>query len=125
MNLILLADSAYAMLDAIARSLVRLRTRRHLLEWKTAAQAGNRAVPSYLGHYIGHLGGLGLGLGASVLAYAIRPDSLPILLPFGVAWLAAPAVARWISQPRGPFAPQTLTASESQTLRLIARRTWR
>lgn len=125
LNLILLADSAYAMLDAIARSLVRLRTRRHLLEWKTAAQAGNRAVPSYLGHYIGHLGGLGLGLGASVLAYAIRPDSLPILLPFGVAWLAAPAVARWISQPRGPFAPQTLTASESQTLRLIARRTWR
>ena len=125
LNLILLADSAYAMLDAIMRSLVRLRTGRHLLEWKTAAQAGNLAVPSYLGHYMRQVGGIGLGLGACELAYAIRPESLPILLPFGLVWLAAPAVARWISQPRGPSAPQALTASESQTLRLIARRTWR
>ena len=125
LNLILLADSSYAMLDAISHSLVRLRTRRHLLEWKTAAHAGNLAVPTYLQHYMQHAGGFGLGLGACVLAYIIRPESLPILLPFGLAWLAAPAVARWISQPRGPSAPQTLTTSESQTLRLIARRTWR
>ena len=125
LNLILLADSAYAMLDAISRSLVRLRTGRHLLEWKTAAQAGSRAVPSYLRQYMRHAGGLGLGLGACVLAFVIRPESLPILLPFGLAWLAAPAVARWVSQPRAPSTPQTLTAVENQTLRLIARRTWR
>ncbi len=125
LNLILLADSAYAMLDAIGRSVVRLRTRRRLLEWTTAAQAGSQAVPSYLRYYLRHMGGLCLGLGTCVLAYAIRPENLPILLPFGLAWLAAPAVSRRISQPRAPSAPQTLTAADGQTLRLIARRTWR
>lgn len=125
LNLILLADRAYAMLDAIVRSLVRLWTRQHLLEWKTAAQAGERAVPTWLGHYRRSVGGIGLGLGACVFGYGIRPESLPVLLPFGLAWLAAPAVARLISQPRGLPAPQALTAADRQTLRLIARRTWR
>lgn len=125
LNLILLADSASAMLDAIARSLARLWTRRHLLEWTTAAQAGNRATPTHLGQYMRHAGGLGLGGGACGLAYLLRPESLPILLPFAMAWLAAPAVALWVSQPLGRSAPQTLTVFDRQTLRLIARRTWR
>ena len=125
LTLVLLADSAFAMLDAITRSLVRLRTGRHLLEWKTAAQAGSGAVPRYLAHYVRHLGGLGLGLGTCGLAYAIRPESLLVVLPFGLAWLAAPAIARRISQPHAVSAPQSLTAADRQTLRLIARRTWR
>ena len=125
LNLILLADNAYTMLDAIARSVTRLWTRRHLLEWTTSAQSGSRAVPSYLRHYLRHAGGLGLGLGACGLAYWVRPDSLPVLLPFGLAWLAAPAVSRWISRPGAPSAPQSLTDADRQTLRLIARRTWR
>jgi cyclic beta-1,2-glucan synthetase len=125
LNLILLADTAYAMLDAITRSLIRLLTRRHLLEWTTAAQAGSRAVPSYFQQYMRRAGGLGLGLGACALAYAIRPESLPILLPFGLAWLAAPAIALVISLPRAPVTPQALPAADRQTLRLIARRTWR
>lgn len=113
------------MLDAITRSLVRLRTGRHLLEWKTAAQVGSGAVPRYFAHYVRHLGGLGLGLGTCGLAYAIRPESLLVILPFGLAWLAAPAIARRISQPHAISAPQSLTAADRQTLRLIARCTWR
>ncbi len=125
LNLILLADSAWAMLDAIARSLNRLRTGRHLLEWMTAAQAGSRAVPSYLRQYIRRAGGMGLGLGVCVLAYAINAQSLPILLPFALAWLAAPALARMVSLPRSVLTPAPLSETDRQTLRLIARKTWR
>lgn len=125
LGLILLPHNAWAMLDAILRSLVRLRTRQHLLEWKTAAQAGSGPVPSYLRHYLRGAGGLGLGLGACVLAYALRAESLPVLLPFAVAWLAAPAITRAISLPGALEAPQALTKADQQALRLIARRTWR
>jgi cyclic beta-1,2-glucan synthetase len=125
LNVILLSDSAYVMLDAITRSLVRLRTKQHLLEWKTAAQAGGEFIPSYLVHYKRQSHGLFLGLTTCLFAFAIRPESLPILLPFGLVWLAAPAFSRWISRPRAQSAPQSLTAADRQTLRLIARRTWR
>lgn len=125
LNLILLADTAYAMLDAMTRSLIRLQTRRHLLEWTTAAQSGSRAVPSYFRQYMRRAGGLGLGLGVCVVSYAIRPESLTLLLPFGLAWLAAPAVARLISLPSTSSARQALSSADRQTLRLIARRTWR
>jgi cyclic beta-1,2-glucan synthetase len=125
LNLILLADTAYAMLDAIIRSLTRLRTRQHLLEWTTAAQSRIQAVPSLGPQYRHRAGGFGLGLGVCGLAYVIRPESLAILLPFGLAWLAAPAVARLVSLPRKPPAPKMLTELDRQALRVIARRTWR
>ena len=125
LNLILLADHAYSMLNAITHSLVRLRTRQHLLEWKTAAQAGSGAAPGYFGNYLCHLGGLLLGLGICLLAYGIRPESLFVVLPFALAWLAAPAIARGISQAHKPSAPQSISEADRQTLRLIARRTWR
>lgn len=125
LNLILLADTAWSMLDAVVRSLFRLRSRRHLLEWKTAAHAGSGALPSMARQYLRHAGGLFLGLGACALAYALRPESLSVVLPFAVMWLAAPAIARAISVPRQPAAQQSLTSADTRTLRLIARRTWR
>jgi len=125
LNLILLADHAFAMLDAIAHSLVRLRTGRHLLEWRTAAQAGSQAALGYGAQYLRHLGGLGLGLGLCLLAYGLRPQSWPVLLPCALAWLAAPAIVLKISRPPKPSAPQSLSAADRQSLRLIARRTWR
>ena len=125
LNLILLADSAWLMLDAIARSLARLASGQHMLEWMTAAQAGSRAVPGYPMQYLRRVGGLGLGLGACVMAYAVRPESLPVMLPFALIWLAAPAVARRISLPHAGAATVPLSQADQTNLRLIARRTWR
>ncbi len=125
LNLILLADHGFAMLDAVTHSLARLRTGRHLLEWRTAAQAGSTAALGYGGQYLRHLGGLGLGLGLSLLAYALHPQSLPVILPFALVWLAAPAVMLNISQAPKSAAPQRLSAADRQSLRQIARQTWR
>ena len=126
LSLVLLADTAWLRLDAVGRSLIRLGlTRRHLLEWMTAARAGGGAVPGLAAQYRARVGGVALGLVCCELAVLGNPASLPIVLPFALLWLAAPEVARRISLPRAPRATAPLSPDEVQTLRLIARRTWR
>ncbi|MFN3399586.1 MAG: glycosyl transferase, partial [Ferrovibrio sp.] len=58
-----LADQAWRMIDAIGRTLVRLLvTRRHLLEWTTAAEAAGRPRLTLRGFYRRMSGGLVLSL---------------------------------------------------------------
>ncbi len=126
LSLVLLADTAANMLDATVRTVWRLTvSRRHLLEWVTAARSGGSAQLSVLGQYRRMAPGLALGLGLCAVAWLVNPAVTPLLTPFALAWLAAPAVARHISLPRTarPVAP--LSVEQTQALRLIARRTWR
>ncbi len=121
-----LADQAWRMLDAIARTLVRLAvTRRRLLEWTTAAQSARAPRLDVAGFYRQMAGGTLLGLAAAAAAGAYAPASWPLVLPFALLWLAAPALALWSS--RSPAAAQRLALlpGEEPELRLIARRTWR
>ena len=76
----LLAHQAWLMADAIARTLVRLDiTRRNLLEWVTAAQAGSRVSRTLGELYRRMWGGLALaGAAALVLVLAARvPWAMP------------------------------------------------
>ena len=122
---VLLADTAAQMLDAIARTAVRLRNGQHLLEWLTAAQAGGAAMPGYTRFYLQKARGVALGLFTCALAYTLNPPVWPLVLGFAVLWLAAPAVARRISLPIANHAAIPLGIAERDALRLIARRTWR
>jgi cyclic beta-1,2-glucan synthetase len=125
-SLMLLADTAATMLDAIVRTGWRLGvSRRHLLEWMTAAQAGSSARPSVFRQYWSMLPGLALGLAVTGAAWLLNPAVRPLPLVFGLIWLAAPAVSRAISQPRGRVAARELTPTQAQELRLTGRRTWR
>ncbi|MES2541569.1 MAG: glucoamylase family protein, partial [Pseudomonadota bacterium] len=125
-SLTLLADTAATMLDAVVRTIWRLRvSRRNLLEWMTAAQVGGNALPSLPQQYIAMSPGLALGLAASGVAWTLNPEVWPLPLAFGLAWLLAPAVSRAISLPRKVTAISSLTALQAQELRLIGRRTWR
>jgi cyclic beta-1,2-glucan synthetase len=131
-----LAHQAWLMADAIGRSLARLHlTRRHLLQWVTAAQAKS-GLRLDLAFFCRRMAG-GLVLAAAVVAAlslapaaavgggtAVRLWAAPLVL----LWLLAPLVAWRISQP--PPAPAggasaQLAAGESPALRRIARRTWR
>ena len=125
LTVVMLADSAEQMLDAIARTLRRLWSGRHLLEWLTAAQASGAGQPSYARQYVLRARGVALGLAVCGLAVALNPSVRPLVVPFAALWLVAPAVARWISGPRAPRAALPLTEAERSSLRLIARRTWR
>ena len=121
-----LPDTAWRMIDAIGRTVWRmLVTHRHLLEWTTAAQAAGAARLGLLSNYRAMAGGAGLGVGICVAATVLNPNVWPLTLPFALLWLAAPALARWISRPGTASSRAAPTEEQARALRLIARRTWR
>jgi cyclic beta-1,2-glucan synthetase len=121
-----LADHTWRTGDAIARTLIRLLvTRRHLLEWTTAAESKGCPRLNLFGFYRGMLGGLSLGLLVVAGAIALAPASWPIVLPFALLWITAPAFALVVSRPPTVAERLAVSARDALQLRLIARRTWR
>ncbi len=114
-----LAHEAFLMVDAIVRTLWRMARGRRLLEWVTAHQAEQGG---------GDAPGIWLSPAWGVLVLAavalVSPTALPLAVPFCLAWIAAPWIARWTGRPveRDTFEP---SAEERARLRLTARRTWR
>ncbi len=125
LNLVLLPATAWMMLDAVLRTIVRLVvTRRHLLEWVTAAQSGGTGLPGIADHYRAMAGGLSLGIAGPALVLWLNPSVWPVAAPFGLLWCMAPALAQRISRPRAAHDLKALSPDEALQLRLIARRTW-
>jgi cyclic beta-1,2-glucan synthetase len=121
-----LADQAWRMGDAIVRTLARLLvTRRHLLEWTTAAQSQASPRLDVGGFYRRMAGGTSLGLVMTVGALVAAPSSWPLVLPFALTWLTAPALAVWTSRSRAVAQRLTVSDPDARDLRRIARRTWR
>ena len=121
-----LAHQAWSMTDAIGRTLFRLFvSRRHLLEWVTAAYAKFSPRLGLLGFYRLMAGGVVIGIVAAIVVWCAGGAAWPVAAPFVVLWIAAPAVARWTSL--SPLVAGRLSVSEAdaRALRLIARRTWR
>ena len=120
-----LAHQAGLMADAVARTLWRkLVSRRRLLEWTTAAQAEQgsaKTAPAYF-RFMWHAPALAFAACAIVLL--LRPSALAVAVPLVLAWALSPLVAYRVSRRLSP-AREPLSAEETRSLRLIARRTWR
>lgn len=113
-------------LDAILTTLSRLLfTRRHLLQWTTAAHTvrlfGEDVSPIVTWRNMTSV--LLMSLWTGFLVYVTRPAALPIALPLLVLWLFSPQLAHVISRPYRRRLPE-LTAAEQRRLRRLARRTW-
>jgi cellobiose phosphorylase len=124
--LTLLPYEAALAIDAIVRTLFRmLFTRRHLLEWRTAADTDRTAAEDLLGFIRGLLvSPLAAIVLATLLILAGRLGVMVAAAPWLAAWLLAPLVAWWISLPLPP-PTVALSAAEQQFLTTAARRTWR
>lgn len=126
LSMIFLADAAASNADAIVRTIWRLTvSRRHLLEWATAASLEVSAMPAMGAQYLRMVPGMILGLGACAVAVWVNPSIALWIAPFGLIWVAAPAVARIVSELRGARPAVPLSDDQARELRLIARRTWR
>ena len=126
LGLVFLADTARWTVDAIGRTITRVFvTRRHLLEWVTAARAETQPVPGIAGSYRRMAVGVGVSGVLAVGALTLRPEAWPIVAPFALAWIAAPAVATWVSRSLGAVRVAAPTPADADALRLVARRTWR
>ncbi|QYD67891.1 glycosyl transferase [Paraburkholderia edwinii] len=120
------ADHAWRMGDAIVRTLVRLFvTHRRLLEWTTAAQSKASPRLDLSGFYRQMSGGITLAVALCASALAVEPAHWPLVLPFALLWLAAPALALWSSRSPAVAGRFAMSDEDAQGLRLIARRTWR
>ncbi len=121
-----LAHQAWLMGDAIGRTLIRLFvTRRHLLEWLTAAQATRGKRLDVLGFCRQMVGAIVIAGAAIVVALLSSQGGWLVALPFVVLWVASPAIARWASISPLVAGRVSVSTTDAATLRLIARRTWR
>ena len=123
-NLAFLAHRAVAFSDAIVRTVWRMAvSRRHLLEWTTAAAAQQQAK----GTLSRFLRRMAPGLVPAVLALAIAAarswTQLAIAVAPATLWLFAPLIAYQVSRikERVELAPGDEALAD---LRLVARRTW-
>jgi cyclic beta-1,2-glucan glucanotransferase len=123
---VFLAHQAWLMADAIGRTLFRLLvSRRHLLDWVTAAQATVGPRLALAGFYRQMSGGVAVGIVAAIVVWLVGRDAWAVAAPFVIAWIASPAIARWTSL--SPPAAGRLPVSDvdAGALRRVARRTWR
>jgi cyclic beta-1,2-glucan synthetase len=126
LNVTFLADQAWMLTDAITRTLWRMCvTRRHLLEWRTAAQASAGKRLDLAGFTLRMSGALGLAAAALLIALFLGHGAWPVAAPFVALWLISPAVARVVSLPRGRESRGAISEAEKKVLRETARRTWR
>jgi cyclic beta-1,2-glucan synthetase len=125
-GLAFLAHQAWLMGDAILRTLARVyATRRHLLEWTTAAQAKARHGLDLADFYRQMAGGVAIAVATAILVLVMKPDAAWIAVPFVVLWLVSPLVARRISLPPPESAAAQLSGTDVEALRRTARRAWR
>jgi cyclic beta-1,2-glucan synthetase len=123
-SLVMLAEQARIMLDAIGRTLARLWvTRRRLLDWETAATT-ERRLGARFGDFCISMAPTSIGAATlGVLVGLVAPPALPAALPLLVAWFVSPAVAYWVSRTPAAREP-ALEAEDRRALRRIARKTW-
>ena len=126
LSVVFLADQAWMLSDAIARTLWRIFvSRRHLLEWTPAARATAAKRLDLAGFASRMMGGLGVAVAVLIIALLFGRDAWPLAAPVVALWLVSPAVARWISLPPTPERRAGLSDADARALRRIARRTWR
>jgi len=127
--LVLLPFHAWESVHAIALTLVRLAiTRRHLLDWETAASQAIRAAGSsrkgVRSFFVEMAASTILAAGILALTAAAKPSVLPLALWFFLLWGAAPAFAYWLSRPTVQRLHE-LSAQDRDHLKEVARKTWR
>ena len=122
----MLAYQAWLMADAVVRTLGRLYvTKRSLLEWVPAAQAGY-GVDLRLRAFYRHLRwGVVLAALAGLLFVVLEPGAWPVATPLVLLWALSPVIAWRMSLPPKLVEAQVLSPQETRSLRLLARRTWR
>jgi len=125
LHVVFLAHKAWLMTDAIGRTLTRLATRRHLLEWVTAAQSTVGPRLGLLGFTRRMAAAPVIGVVAVVVAWAAGHGTWPLAAACAALWIASPAIARWTSLSPLVAGRMAVSAADARALRLTARRTWR
>jgi cyclic beta-1,2-glucan synthetase len=125
MSIAFLPYEASVSLDAILRTLVRMRwTRARMLEWKTASDAERESHRSLVGMYQKMWIAPALAILTAAILLIARPEAIPAAALPLVLWLLAPLIAWRISWPASSREVK-LSDQQKLFLHLVSRRTWR
>ena len=120
-----LAHQCFVMLDAIGRTFIRLIvTKRHLLEWVTAADAAASLQVDQAGVFRRMWTAPALAVALGVTVVTLAPGSTLWALPVLALWAASPVLAYRTGLPKKDR-QLSLDAKERAALRHAARLTWR
>ena len=125
-SLALLLEQALLSGDAVVRTLWRMAiSKRHLLQWTTAAAAQTLASVDLrvLMRKHGHVTAVAVGLTALLIAAGSPYPGLVAAL--GLVWAATPMWVWWVSRPRTAIGEDGVDAADRRYLQGIARDSWR
>ncbi len=126
LRIVFMAHLAYVLADAVVRALWRLFfSKKHLLEWRTAAQVSSGGQASLMGHYKMMAASPIIGVASFIFIALENPANLPLAAIFSIVWVAAPAIAWNVSRSQETEDHLELSARDQLFLRKTARKTWR
>ncbi|MBA2292740.1 MAG: hypothetical protein H0W15_09845 [Gemmatimonadales bacterium] len=122
----MLAHQAWVMSDAVIRTLGRvIITRRHLLQWTTAAQSAS-THRSRIRDFVARMSGaLVLTVAAATAVAWNQAPRWQTAIPLLLLWAFSPVIAHALSISQLSARTTAVSDDDARTLRLIARRTWR
>ena len=124
-EIIFLAHQGYLMVDAIVRvSHRKLVSKKHLLEWMTAARAEGSSEHDRRSFFKFMWPACAIALVATLLIAIAHARALPLAALFVLAWLLSPLIAFYVSRHRVEEV-QEISARDVRAGRITARRTWR
>lgn len=122
-TLVCLPFEALFSLDAIIRTLWRMRvSHRRLLEWSPSGDM-ERARPGLIGFHRTMGVAPAVALATALGLAAIQPTALAVAAPILFLWLASPSIAWWLGRPLARRRDR-LTVDQLRFLRTVARKTW-
>ncbi len=126
LRIVFIAHQAAVMADATIRSLYRMFvSRKHMLEWRTAAQVHSSSGGGIWSYYVDMWQAPALALVAVGLALFSKTGLPFIAIPFAAIWILSPAIAWYVSQSAETEDQLIVPEGVVTELRKIARRTWR
>lgn len=125
LNLLLLPYYTWLNLDAIGRTLYRLAvTKKHLLEWTTAAQVRDNASLTLRSFFSGMRGGIILTILALITVASTQPGQLAFSASLFFLWMLSPLYALAVSRPFDKTDLAPVSSTERESLHLAARQIW-
>ena len=122
-----LPDKAYMMLDAIIRTVYRMRvSKKHLLEWTTAEDAEKQSKNDLKSYYEDMLPNVVIGILALIYSYIHIESGLGIvILVLSIIWLATPLVLWYIGKrEKENLQIEELNKEDKEYVLELGKKTW-
>ena len=125
-SLALLLQQALLLGDAVLRALWRmLVSRRHLLQWTTAAAAQAAASIDRMTLVRRHRRVSLAAIGLTVTLFALGTPHPGLVATLGLVWAASPLWVWWVSRPRAAAGEHGIAEADQCYLQAVARDSWR